>query len=90
MASKAVRNSDGIVPESFINGDINSDGVTLYRLREGIERFFITDINNPAGSAMAQSAYSGRGHFVSPGDRGHLLRRESAAHYDAARPRATR
>ena len=25
------------------------------RLREGIERFFITDINNPAGSAMAQS-----------------------------------
>ncbi|HQM47572.1 MAG TPA: DUF1559 domain-containing protein [Candidatus Hydrogenedentes bacterium] len=28
---------------------------TLYRLREGIERFFITDINNPAGSAQAQS-----------------------------------
>ena len=28
---------------------------TLYRLREGIERFFITDINNPAGSSMAQS-----------------------------------
>jgi prepilin-type processing-associated H-X9-DG protein len=28
---------------------------TVYRLREGIERFFITDINNPAGSAMAQS-----------------------------------
>ena len=27
----------------------------LYRLREGIERFFITDINNPAGSAKAQS-----------------------------------
>jgi len=26
-----------------------------YRLREGIERFFITDINNPAGSARAQS-----------------------------------
>jgi prepilin-type N-terminal cleavage/methylation domain-containing protein/prepilin-type processing-associated H-X9-DG protein len=25
------------------------------RLREGIERFFITDINNPAGSAQAQS-----------------------------------
>jgi len=29
--------------------------VTVYRLREGIERFFITDINNPAGSALAQS-----------------------------------
>jgi prepilin-type processing-associated H-X9-DG protein len=30
-------------------------GYTLYRLREGIERFFITDINNPAGSSKAQS-----------------------------------
>ena len=28
---------------------------TLYRMREGIERFFITDINNPAASALAQS-----------------------------------
>ena len=28
---------------------------TFYRLREGIERFLITDINNPAGSAKAQS-----------------------------------
>jgi len=28
---------------------------TVYRLREGIERFFITDINNPAASARAQS-----------------------------------
>jgi len=26
-----------------------------YRLREGIERFFVTDINNPAASSMAQS-----------------------------------
>ncbi len=32
-----------------------NDGFTLYRLREGIERFFITDINNPAASSMAQS-----------------------------------
>ncbi len=31
------------------------DGQTMYRLREGIERFFITDINNPAASSMAQS-----------------------------------
>ena len=31
------------------------DGQTIYRLREGIERFFITDINNPAASAEAQS-----------------------------------
>ena len=28
---------------------------TVYRLREGIERFFITDINNPAASALAAS-----------------------------------
>ncbi len=33
----------------------NGNGDTLYRLREGIERFAITDINNPAASAMAQS-----------------------------------
>ena len=31
------------------------DTITFYRLREGIERFFITDINNPAASAVAQS-----------------------------------
>lgn len=30
-------------------------GGTCLRLREGIERFLITDINNPAGSAKAQS-----------------------------------
>ena len=28
---------------------------SVYRLREGIERFFITDINNPAASSRAQS-----------------------------------
>ena len=33
----------------------NGGGDTIYRLREGIERFLITDINNPAGSAAAQS-----------------------------------
>jgi prepilin-type processing-associated H-X9-DG protein len=30
-------------------------GETVYRTREGIERFMITDINNPAASARAQS-----------------------------------
>ena len=34
-------------------GNAGSD--TIYRLRDGIERFLITDINNPAGSAKAQS-----------------------------------
>ena len=33
----------------------SSEQKTVYRLREGIERFFITDINNPAGSTQAQS-----------------------------------
>ena len=33
----------------------NSGSSTVYRLREGIERFMITDINNPAASAQAQS-----------------------------------
>jgi|GEM_PF-685774 len=35
--------------------DLRTDDQTFYRLREGIERFFITDINNPAASAMAQA-----------------------------------
>jgi prepilin-type N-terminal cleavage/methylation domain-containing protein/prepilin-type processing-associated H-X9-DG protein len=34
---------------------LSSETTTLYRFREGIERFMITDINNPAGSAKAQS-----------------------------------
>jgi prepilin-type N-terminal cleavage/methylation domain-containing protein/prepilin-type processing-associated H-X9-DG protein len=37
-------------------GTGNGGGNMLYRLREGIERFLITDINNPASSAVAQSA----------------------------------
>ena len=38
-----------------ITGTGSSGGPILYRLREGIERFLITDINNPASSAQAQS-----------------------------------
>lgn len=33
----------------------NGGGNTIYRLREGIERFLITDINNPGATAKAQS-----------------------------------
>ncbi len=33
----------------------NGDSDTIFRLREGIERFLITDINNPAASAAGQS-----------------------------------
>ncbi|MFA6239539.1 MAG: DUF1559 domain-containing protein [Candidatus Hydrogenedentales bacterium] len=38
-----------------LSGFGNGGGNTVYRLREGIERFLITDINNPAASASAQS-----------------------------------
>jgi len=41
--------------EFEIQGHSTLDGTTVHRLREGIERFFITDINNPAASASAQS-----------------------------------
>lgn len=34
----------------------NAGGSTIYRLRDGIERFLITDINNPAASSQAQSS----------------------------------
>ena len=38
---------------SRATGSAGSD--TIYRLREGIERFFITDINNPASASLAQT-----------------------------------
>ncbi len=39
----------------FAPGEGNGGGNVVNRLREGIERFLITDINNPAGSAMGQT-----------------------------------
>jgi prepilin-type processing-associated H-X9-DG protein len=36
-------------------GQGNGGSNLVYRLREGIERFLITDINNPAASAQSQS-----------------------------------
>jgi prepilin-type processing-associated H-X9-DG protein len=33
----------------------NGSGTTLFRLREGIERFLITDVNNPSAGAQGQS-----------------------------------
>lgn len=47
---------------------------TLYRLREGVERFLITDINNPAASAQAQSELGFFFDYVapSPSDYNHL------------------
>jgi len=42
-----------VVPTPICLG--TAGGQTVYRIREGIERFLITDITNPAGSAKAQS-----------------------------------
>jgi len=57
--------SDGDIPENrtepYTSGGTTADDdgsplpTSYYALREGIERFFITDINNPAASATAQS-----------------------------------
>jgi len=39
---------------------------TFYRLREGIERFFVSDINNPAATAVAQSEVPVQWDFLTP------------------------
>ncbi len=46
---------EGKLAWTAIQGDGYADGDTATRLREGIERFAITDINSPAASALAQS-----------------------------------
>jgi prepilin-type N-terminal cleavage/methylation domain-containing protein/prepilin-type processing-associated H-X9-DG protein len=59
-----MQNCNSDVDISWVSGQVgglvpltagNAHTATIYRLREGVERFLITDINNPAGSAMAQS-----------------------------------
>ncbi|MBN2309696.1 MAG: type II secretion system protein [Candidatus Hydrogenedentes bacterium] len=48
--------SDPDVYDDDIDVPLSSHGVyTIMRLREGIERFFVTDINNPAATARGQS-----------------------------------
>jgi prepilin-type N-terminal cleavage/methylation domain-containing protein/prepilin-type processing-associated H-X9-DG protein len=53
-AVKKVLDSDitGLEPGAGNGGPTSTTG---YRLREGIERFLVSDINNPAASNMAQS-----------------------------------
>jgi len=46
---------DGANDGSFFDEDLSVGSKTAFRLREGIERFLITDINNPAASAKGQS-----------------------------------
>jgi len=53
--SAVARAADNDVTGGYMTGEGNGGGNTLYRLREGIERFLITDINNPSASSKAQS-----------------------------------
>ncbi len=51
LADPSLVNDDWqVAPGTGVGG-----GDSIFRLREGIERFFITDINNPAASVEAQS-----------------------------------
>ncbi|HOD51069.1 MAG TPA: DUF1559 domain-containing protein [Candidatus Hydrogenedentes bacterium] len=62
LANSALVPAEASTARSALDSDVSvtapyglAGGTTVYRLREGIERFLITDINNPAGSAQAQS-----------------------------------
>ena len=50
-----VSEAGNIIDNDFSWTGSSGIGWTAFRLKEGIERFLITDINNPAGSAEAQS-----------------------------------
>jgi prepilin-type N-terminal cleavage/methylation domain-containing protein/prepilin-type processing-associated H-X9-DG protein len=50
------RGVDSDISGFALEGYGNGGSDVVYRLREGIERFMITDINNPAASAKAQSS----------------------------------
>ena len=53
LSQQAANTSIGV---SLYDRDLSlTNNRKVMRLKEGIERFFITDINNPAGSARAQS-----------------------------------
>lgn len=49
------RVADSDVSGANLEGIGNAGTNKVYRLREGVERFLITDINNPGASAQAQS-----------------------------------
>jgi prepilin-type processing-associated H-X9-DG protein len=67
-ASDQVAASDADMPVEAPDG--NAGGSTIYRLREGIERFMITDINNPAAGAKAQSTVFVMNDLVATATRG--------------------
>lgn len=64
MEARRAVDEDRSVTEPHGNGQSG----TVYRLREGIERFLITDINNPAASAQAQSTVPIMGDLLGAGE----------------------
>lgn len=50
-ALNTIADKDFVLPAGMGNGGKS----TLYRLREGVERFMVVDINDPAQTALAQS-----------------------------------
>ncbi len=54
-SASAISQAGSIADENVEFTHETRGNVTVPRLKEGVERFFITDINNPAGSAEAQS-----------------------------------
>lgn len=55
VASNAAASDEDYSFASTFPGTQAGGGDTLYRLREGVERFVVSDINNPAATAMGQS-----------------------------------
>ena len=49
--------NDGVFDDDIVSGEGfgNGGGDTVHRFSEGIERFMISDINNPAATSLAQS-----------------------------------
>jgi prepilin-type N-terminal cleavage/methylation domain-containing protein/prepilin-type processing-associated H-X9-DG protein len=57
VGAAALLDNDAPLSTTFVGQNLgNGSADTIYRLREGVERFMITDINNPGASAMAQSS----------------------------------
>jgi prepilin-type N-terminal cleavage/methylation domain-containing protein/prepilin-type processing-associated H-X9-DG protein len=61
-------NHDSLTPDN-LSANLDTDikaatTLTIYRFREGIERFLITDINNPGASNRAQSVLSVSSDFL--------------------------
>ena len=55
VATFALAHAAELSGEGDFSGNLSYGGETLYRLREGVERFLITDINDPASGAVPQS-----------------------------------